>query len=136
MARPKKGQEQGWKKHFLVALAETPYVSVACKAAQISRSRAYAAKKEDEDFAQAWDMAMDDGLDQIEHKLYQIGIGELRGQYGALIYLLKARRYEVKSGQDMPSQITFTWGPSANGSIPNATAAQLRADESDSEPKQ
>jgi hypothetical protein len=134
MARPKKGEETGWKSKFLIALANKPYVSVACKEANISRSRVYALKKTDEEFSDAWDMAMEDGLDGIEHELYLIGVGEKKGQYGALIYLLKARRYEVKQGQDMPSKITFEWGPSQNGDLPVSTSTQLRADESDPEP--
>ena len=110
MARPRKGEETGWKKPFLIALASEPYVSRACKAAGISRSRAYAAKKEDQDFSDSWDDALNDGLDEMEWHLFQIGIGKQKGQYGSLIYLLKARRYEVKSGQDLPSKIVFEWG--------------------------
>jgi len=128
MGRPRKGEETGWKKDFLIALAMEPYVSRACTAANISRSRAYAAKKQDQEFSDAWDDALNNGLDQIEWHLFQIGIGKEKGQYGALIYLLKARRYEVKSGQELPSKIVFEWG--SNGDLPTDTAAQLGSNES------
>lgn len=123
MGRPRKGQETGWKKDFLIALAMEPYVSRACKAANISRSRAYAAKKEDEEFSDLWDDALNNGLDEIEWHLFQIGIGKEKGQYGALIYLLKARRYEVKSGQELPSKITLEWGPAPDSPTDHASSS-------------
>ena len=123
MARPRKGEETGWKKPFLIALASEPYVSRACKAAGISRSRAYAAKKEDQDFSDSWDDAINDGLDEMEWHLFQIGIGKQKGQYGSLIYLLKARRYEVKAGQDLPSKIVFEWGSPADMSTDHSVTS-------------
>lgn len=110
MARPTKGQEKGWRKPFLEALCDKPYVSYACRQVGISRSTAYAARKRDEHFAEAWDEAVETGLDEIEFELHQIGIGKLKGQYGAFIYLLKARRYEIRNGTEMPSTLTLTWG--------------------------
>ena len=111
MARPNKGEEKGWRVPFLKALCEKPYVAYACRTAGISRSGAYKARKSDEEFSAAWDDAIETGLDESEFELHEIGIGKMKGQYGALIYLLKARRYEVRSGTDAPPGLYLAWGP-------------------------
>lgn len=117
MARPKKGEETGWRKNFLLALAQDPYVAVAAREVGVSTSTVYAHKKKDPEFAEAMQAAMEDGLDLVEYELANIGKGKQKGQYGALIYLLKARRYEVRNGANIPSQLTVTWGTTEEGAI-------------------
>ena len=57
-----------WKQSFLAALREYPVVRHACEAAGINRSTAYDARNADEEFARAWDNALEDGIDQAEQE--------------------------------------------------------------------
>ena len=51
---------------FLAALADTANVSASAKAADLGRSTAYDLRRDDPDFAAAWDAAMETGLDALE----------------------------------------------------------------------
>lgn len=53
---------------FLQCLIDTGNVSRAAASIGISRTRMYELKKEDEAFAQAWDEAVDIGIDHLEEE--------------------------------------------------------------------
>lgn len=55
-----------WITPFLMALRNTGVVSRAAHAAGISSSLAYTRRKEDADFAAAWDNAIEDATDMLE----------------------------------------------------------------------
>ena len=55
-----------WKPAFLENLRRYCNVSLACRTAAISRSAVYKAAQHDLDFAEAWDDAIDDGVDLLE----------------------------------------------------------------------
>jgi hypothetical protein len=55
-----------WQARFLVSLAEYGNVTAAAKAARISRDHAYTQRAADEDFAAAWDAALQRGTAGLE----------------------------------------------------------------------
>ena len=55
-----------WRRRFLDALRECGTVRYACDAAGVARSTAYRAREEASTFAEAWDDALEDGLDALE----------------------------------------------------------------------
>lgn len=63
-----------WKPIFLKALSEYPVVAHACGATGIERSTAYRARETDEEFAKAWDDAMEEAIDKAEQEAYRRGV--------------------------------------------------------------
>lgn len=61
----------------------------ACQAAGIGRKTAYEARENDEDFAIAWDQALEDGVDVLERAALERAT---RSSDQLLVHLLKARR--------------------------------------------
>jgi hypothetical protein len=62
-----------WKKTFLATLAQTPSVTAACKVANVSRRTAYDHKELDPEFGAAWEDALNQSLDFLEHRLFVRG---------------------------------------------------------------
>lgn len=60
-----------WKPAFLAALREVPVVSRACDAVGIERSTAYRAAESDPAFREAWDDAMEVGIDRAEQEAFR-----------------------------------------------------------------
>lgn len=60
-----------WKALFLAALAEVPVIAHACKAAGVNRTTAWRAREADPEFAQAWDEAMEEGIDRAEQEAFR-----------------------------------------------------------------
>jgi hypothetical protein len=100
---------RSWKPAFLKNLATSANVSVACQRAGVSRSTAYRVRATDDEFAEAWEDAIDEAVDALEgeaHRravegtlepVYQGGkqVGEIRKYSDTLlIFLLKAHRPE------------------------------------------
>jgi hypothetical protein len=86
-----------WKPPYLAALREMPVVAHACKAVGIERSTAYRAREADEDFAKAWDDAMEEGVDRAEQEAFRrgvVGFEEPVIDKGRLAY--RYERYEVE----------------------------------------
>jgi hypothetical protein len=94
---------------FLKALAESGIVGVAIKAAGICRDTAYLWRKDDSDFAQAWDEALEQATEKLEAEAYRRAhdgvlkpvfqngqeVGQIREYSNTLlIFLLKAQRPE------------------------------------------
>jgi len=80
-----------WKNKFLEILAKTPSVTVACREANVSRRTAYDHKALDPEFAEAWEDALNQGLDLLEHQLFVRG---WRDDTRAAEIILKAYRPE------------------------------------------
>jgi hypothetical protein len=94
---------------FLAALEKTANVSRACQTARIPRRSVYDWREADEEFAKAWEEALERGTDALEDEairrahqgvlkpVYQGGkkVGTIR-EYSdtLLIFMLKARRPE------------------------------------------
>ena len=56
----------GWESEFLRTLERTGNVKQACKHVGIGRSMAYQRRREVADFAEAWDDAIDNYVDDLE----------------------------------------------------------------------
>lgn len=57
-----------WREAFLAALREMPVVQYACDKVGIERSTAYRKRQDDDDFAKAWQDAMEAGIDRAEQE--------------------------------------------------------------------
>jgi len=90
-----------WKALFLLALAEVPVISHACKAAGVNRVTAWRAREADEEFAKAWDEAMEEGVDRAEQEAFRravVGYEEPVVHQGRLSYLYE--RYVDDDGKE------------------------------------
>lgn len=88
---PEKGWD-GWQAIFLERLAASPNVSAACRAAKVSRKHAYATRKADPEFAEAWADAHAESIDELEEIAY------VRAKLESdtlTIFLLKSHRPDV-----------------------------------------
>jgi len=78
-----------WRAVFLRALARSPSVTMAAKAAGVSRHTCYDHREADEDFAARWDDALNQSLDLLEHQIYQRAITD---DAQVAMFLLRAHR--------------------------------------------
>jgi len=78
-----------WALKFLAELRKMPIVSHACEAAGISPSKAYSHRKKANWFAEAWDEALEEGIDHLEQAAWQAAQD---GDRQLLMFLLKALR--------------------------------------------
>jgi hypothetical protein len=85
-ARTRIGQ---WRSVFLRALAKTPSVTFAAKAAGVSRRTVYDHRERDEEFAARWDDSLNQSLDVLEHEVYQRAI---KGDAQLAMFILRAHR--------------------------------------------
>lgn len=60
-----------WKTVFLEALRNVPVIRQACESAGVDRSTAWRARQADEDFADAWDHALEEGIDRAEQEAFR-----------------------------------------------------------------
>ena len=96
-----------WKPAFLRCLEEVPNVSRAARAIGMTRRAVYAAAKISDEFHEAWEEALDVGVDRIEEELHNravLGVSRPVFQGGKhvgatteysdnlMIFLLKAHR--------------------------------------------
>ena len=77
------------KKRFIDALTAQGSVYHAAKAAGISRQTAYRWQRENHDFADQWDEALENAVDVVENTLYQKAVN---GDTICMIFYLKAHR--------------------------------------------
>jgi hypothetical protein len=82
-----------WRTYFLTALIETSNVTASAEVAGISPSRAYRVRREDENFAAQWRVALREGYDNLEMEL----LGYLRSGD-------PARKMDVTNGIRLLSQ--------------------------------
>lgn len=97
---------------FLTALARSCNVSAACREAMIGRSAAYAWKREDEEFSEAWEDAEAAAIDELEGVAYARAIA---GESDRMLeILLKGHRPKYRDkvkhvgGDDGDAPIAFT----------------------------
>ena len=90
-----KGQHGGdWKPVFLAALRKMPNVMKAARFAGISRRTAYLARDDDPAFAEEWDDAVGDAIEDIEARTIQMAKGTDTKANALRIFLLKAYKPE------------------------------------------
>jgi hypothetical protein len=72
-----------WRQKFIEVLREIPNPSEAARRAGVSRGHAYRVKGTDEEFAQAWLAALEEGVDKAEREAWRRGVeGVPRPVYG------------------------------------------------------
>ena len=113
------------KAAFVEALRKDCNVSACARLVGTDRSIVYRWRKEDEDFAQAWDEAVDEALDDVEATVLDLGRGYMEPVYWRdqvigqrlkynpllLMFWLKGKRPEVwregnkQAEQDIPDKL-------------------------------
>ena len=88
----KKRRPREWKRKFLEILASSCNVALACAGAHIGRTTAYRHRQAFPDFAEAWDDAIDEGVDRLAEEARKRA---LAGSDVLLMFLLKAHRPEM-----------------------------------------
>ena len=131
----KETPKKDMKTVFIEKLKASPNVSVAAKAAGINRTYAYKLKSEDDEFAAAWDEAVESSTDAAEAEAFRRAVkgtvkpvfhmgkkvGGIR-EYSdtLLIFLLKAHRPEKYR-----DAVKVT-GSGKNGEIEHAVAGEVK----------
>lgn len=90
-----------WHAAFLASLRCVPVVARACEAVQIDRTTAYRARDNDPAFADAWDDALEHGVDQAEAEAFRrgvVGFEEPVVHQGRISY--RHERYEDEAGAE------------------------------------
>ena len=91
--RPKRLRQ--WQQKFLEAIRQTPNVTLACRAANISREMVYRSRRSDAAFAEAWQSAQDEAVDFLENKAWDLAMKQ--NIVPLLMFLLKSHRPQVYS---------------------------------------
>jgi len=93
-----------WHGKFLRSLAKSPSVSLAAQQAGISRRSAYNAREADPEFAEAWDDALNQSVDTLEHSIYQRA---LKDDSQLAMFILKAFRpfYRESSRMELDARV-------------------------------
>lgn len=94
------------RERFLTALAEVPNVSRACREAGVSRRIVYCRKTADPKFAQAWEEALETGIDRLEEIAMERAMA---GSDRLLMFLLKAHRPEKYREGGRPQAAPSNW---------------------------
>lgn len=84
-----------WQDRFLKAIREVPNVRAACAAAGIKRDAAYRSRKSDPAFAEAWQVALDASVDELEGRAFQIaleGAADNHATVSLITFLLRAHK--------------------------------------------
>jgi hypothetical protein len=82
--RVTKAEEKRWRNAFLATLAATSNVTASAKAAAVSTTRAYDARRKDAEFYRAWQEALCEGYEHLEMSLLQrLRDGEIKPAAGA-----------------------------------------------------
>lgn len=83
-ARQRAAEEQRWRPVFLAHLAATSNVAASTRAAAVSASRVYDARRRDAAFYRAWQEALCEGYEHLEMALLQrLREGEIKPASGA-----------------------------------------------------
>ena len=93
-------RKEGWRDIFLASLEQRANVGRACKMAGVARGTAYQARRENPDFKERWDQAIEAGLDHLEDCLQDIAEDYFnKSAATAAMYLLNVKRYKRRSTQ-------------------------------------
>lgn len=90
-----------WKPAFLESLRNVPIIRHACEAVGINRVTAWRQREADEEFAKAWDDAMEEGIDRAEQEAFRravVGFEEPVIDKGRLAY--RYERYVDEEGAE------------------------------------
>ena len=82
------------KTAFITALRETGIVRRACERAEIDRPTVYLWRQSDPEFKAAWEDALEDATDEVEHSLYDQAVS--RRNVAATIFYLKNNREKYR----------------------------------------
>lgn len=83
-AKPRPRAPRGWQKVFLAQLAASSNVAASARAAKVSTTTAYDARRADPAFYRAWQEALCEGYDHLEmHLLQRLREGEMKPPTGA-----------------------------------------------------
>lgn len=105
-----------WRDDFIASLSGDLNVRRACIAAGISRSNAYYRRETDDEFAEAWDEAIENASDLLEGVYWQRAIEQ---SDRAIEFLLKANRRE-KYGEIAKVEVTGKDGGPINVQLTDA----------------
>jgi hypothetical protein len=84
VAKARPCDQKRWRRVFLNALAATSNVTASAKAAKVTTSRAYDARRKDPPFYRAWQEALCEGYEHLEMALLQrLREGEIKPASGA-----------------------------------------------------
>jgi hypothetical protein len=81
-----------WQKRFLEVLAETPSVKAACLTAGVSRMTAYRYRHSDPEFAEQWQDAIDQSVDDLEAVAFKLAV---EGDAGLIQFMLRCHKPQV-----------------------------------------
>lgn len=127
------------KENFLDSLRTTPNVSAAAKSIGVSRQTVYQERKQDKEFADSWDDAIGEALDNLEAALHSRAVNGVTNEVfyegvpcgtkteysdSAAMFLLKSRRPEVFS-EKVRQEITGKDGGAIQ--LQNLSANELAA---------
>lgn len=121
---PKKGKER-----FLAELRKIPNVSRACRLAGFARQTAYRYRDDDLTFAEAWDDALEEGVEALEEAVWRRA---KRESDTLAIFLLKAHKpakYNVPTknehsgpdGQALRIEVVWQDDDNRSGATPSST---------------
>lgn len=82
------------KNEFLEVLRTNGIVQHACEIAKIHKATVYRWRESDPEFRAAWDLALDDAVDKVEHSLYDQAVS--RKNVVATIFYLKGNRAKYR----------------------------------------
>ena len=94
--------------HFLLCLANGDSVKHACEVSGIGRKTVYLWRSQDGDFAEAWDEAIESGVERLEDEAYRRA---LVGSDTLMIFLLKAKRPKVYADKQRLEHTGADGGP-------------------------
>lgn len=96
------------KEVFLRGLTMGDSIQSSAQRAEISRKTVYEWRKTDEEFAVAWDEALEAGVERLEDAAYNRA---LEGSDTLMIFLLKAKRPKVYSDRQRLEHTGVDGGP-------------------------
>lgn len=126
-------KKAGWQERFLTLLSETFSVTAAAAGSGTDRSYAYHCRRNDPDFAEKWDAALNAAIDRLEQAAYDRAI---QTSDTLAIFLLKTRRPDLYRDQQhvQTTQLNINYSDLtedqlerlANGEDPAAVLASSR----------
>lgn len=131
------GRDPSWKMDFINGLRNTANIRLACQLAGVSRIVALRERDNDAEFAEMWDMAMEDAVDLLEATAYKKA---REGSEYLLTFLLKSLRphiyrenYNNTKSQDGSTLIEIMKACAASNAFPKTDYldADVNYEESD-----
>jgi hypothetical protein len=85
-------EKDDWRPRFLLTLRKIANVNDACEAVGISRVTAYDRRQKDPHFRAQWDDALQDAVDRLEKRGWQMALHPREPSEGMIKFLLGAHR--------------------------------------------